>query len=157
MNRWALMLHDLPVIGQRLIARTQRISLPRNADAATRLARLRRALCHAATVRVTYAALDLAEQTALQELRTHRGGLRPDQLEQRYGAIRSWRQLSADPRPRTLAERLLLLGWLLPRPATSRHPARYLLPPELRRWLPRPLHFIDLGVAPPAPLPAAAR
>jgi hypothetical protein len=108
-------------------------------------------------VRVTYAALDPHEQAALQQLRTCRGGLSPAELTRRYGAIRSWRQLTADPRPRTTAERLLLLGWLLSRPATPRHPMRYLLPPELRRWLPRPPRFADLGAAPPAPTPPAVR
>jgi hypothetical protein len=66
--------------------------------------------------------------------------------------------LQADPRPRTISERLLLLGWLLPRPAVSpRHPARYMLPPELRRWAPRPLAVPSLGAAPPAPAPPALR
>src|SRR5690349_6672946 len=113
MNHWAQMLRDLPALGQRLVARAQRISLPRNADADARLVRLRQALCHAATVRATYAALEPAAQAALQELRAPRGGMRLDELERRYGTIRPWRQLAADPRPRTTAERLLLLGWLL--------------------------------------------
>jgi hypothetical protein len=78
-------------------------------------------------------------------------------LTLRYGSIRSWREMMADPRPRTIAERLLLLGWLLPRPSTPRHPARYLLPPELRRWLPRPLDLESHGPAPAAPLPLALR
>jgi hypothetical protein len=157
MNHWAQMLRDLPAIGQRLVARTQRISLPRNAGTDVRLARLRQALCHAATVRAIYWALDPAEQAALQDLRALRGGIRLDDLAQRYGALRGWRQLAADPHPRTIAERLLLLGWLLPRPATPRHPAHYLLPPELRRWLPQPLKLATYGVALEPPAPPAIR
>jgi hypothetical protein len=155
MNHWVQLLRELPALGQRLIANSQRISLPRNADAETRLARLRRALCHAATVRVTYAALNPTEQSALHDLRAKRGGIRLAELEQRYGPIRSWRQLAADRQPRSIAERLLLLGWLLPRPATARHAARYVLAPELRRWLLRPLEVTALGAAPtPPPSPA---
>ncbi len=157
MNYWAQMLHDLPALGQRLVARTQRISLPRNAGADVRLARLRQALCHAATVRTIYAALDPIAQAAVQDLRTWRGGIRYDELERRYGSIRTWRQLAADPHPRTTSERLLLLGWLLPRPATAPHSPHYLLPPELRRWLPTPLHVADLGAAPAPPPPPAVR
>jgi hypothetical protein len=78
-------------------------------------------------------------------------------LTLRYGSIRSWREMMADPRARTIAERLLLLGWLLPRPATPRHPARYLLPPELRRWLPQPLDLESYGPASAPPLPLALR
>jgi hypothetical protein len=157
MNYWARMLRDLPAIGQRLIARTQRISLPREANAEERHTRLRQALCHAATVRATYLSLDPDAQAALQDLRTRRGGIRPDELERRYGTVRSWRQLAADPRPRTIAERLILLGWLLFRPATARHPAHYLLPPELRRWLPKPLVLRSFGLAPLPPPPLALR
>jgi hypothetical protein len=155
MNQWVSMLAELPTLGQRLIARSGRISLPRNADAAVRLQRLRQALCHAATVRVTYAALEPAEQQALQHLRTLRGGIRPGELTRRYGAIRSWRELAADPRPRSIAECLVLHGWLLLRPPRPNNPARYLLPPELRRWLPHPLQLDQRGPAPRAPLPPA--
>ncbi len=52
--------------------------------------------------------------------------------------MRSWRQMERAPRPQSVSERLVLLGWLLPRPATPRHPAHYLLAPEVRRWLPQP-------------------
>jgi hypothetical protein len=157
MNLWARMLAELPATGQRVIARTQRISLPRGCDAATRHLRLRQALCHAATVRATYQALEPTVQRALQDLRARRGGMVPDQLMQHYGVVRPWRQLAADPRPRTVAERLVLLGWLIERPATPRHPAHYLLPPELRRWLPIPLAVPTYGPAPAPELPSAIR
>jgi len=157
MNHWAGMLRALPATGQRVIARVQRISLPRGCDAATRQLRLRQALCHAATVRATYRALDPAVQAAIQDLRARRGGLTADQLMQQYGTVRPWRQLAADPRPRTVAERLVLLGWLIERPATPRHPAHYLLPPELRRWLPTPLAVPTYGPARVPTLPLAIR
>ncbi|MBK9709805.1 MAG: WYL domain-containing protein [Kouleothrix sp.] len=151
MNHWASMLRDLPAGGQRLIARANRISLPRAAAAEVRLVRLRQALCHAATVRETYLSLDQDVQTALQDLRSQRGGLRATDVQQRYGPIRPWRQLAVDRRPRNVAEQLVLLGWLLERPAAPQHPARYALAPELRRWLPRPLTVPAFG---PATLPA---
>ena len=44
MHYWAHMLADLPALGQKLIARRQRVSLPRNCSATERLQRLRRAL-----------------------------------------------------------------------------------------------------------------
>lgn len=160
MNHWARMLADLPASAQRVIARVQRISLPRGADAATRLLRLRRGMCHAATVQVVYDSLDDAVQRALHVLRDVRGGLAPAELMARYGPVRSWTQLAADPQPHSVAEVLVLRGWLLLRPATPRHPARYLLPPELRCWLPRPLTFATDGAAPapvPAPILAAAQ
>ena len=50
MNRWAMMLADAPPTLQRLIARRQRISLPRSCSAEECVARLRASLCHARTV-----------------------------------------------------------------------------------------------------------
>ena len=148
MNLWAHMLAELPAAALRAIARAQRISLPRQCDVVTRLARLRQALCHAATVRAVYALLDSPTQAALQQLRSLRGGIGPAELAACYGPIRPWRELAADPRPRSISEQLLLLGWLLPRPARPRHPLHYLLPPEVRRYLPQPLP--SALVAPPA-------
>ncbi|MFN8505350.1 WYL domain-containing protein [Kouleothrix sp.] len=153
MNLWVRMLADLPALAQRQIARAQRISLPRACPPATRLARLRFALCHAATVRAVYAALPADAQAALQFLRACRGGIRPDALAARFGPFRSWPLLAADLAPRSISEQLLLLGWLLPRPATPRHPAHFLVPPEVRRWLPQPLD--PPAAPPPAPDPAA--
>ena len=155
------MLGDLPPSAQRVLARANRISLPRGCAAPLRHTRLRQALCHAATVRATYRALAPAAQAALHQLRTQRGGISPQALMRAYGPVRSWRQLAADPRPQTLSEQLVLLGWLLPRPAAPRHPPRYVLPPELRRWLPRPLTIPSVSAPPlavaPAPLPLAVR
>lgn len=150
MNHWAHMLRALPAGAQRLIARANRIALPRGCDAPTRSQRLRQALCHAATVQATYATLPPDVQAALQDLRARRGGISPQELARVYGPVRSWRQLAADPRPQTISEQLLLLGWLIPRPAAPRHPPRYLLPPELRRWAPRPLALLSAGPAPVA-------
>ena len=79
MNLWARMLAELPALAQRQIARSQRISLPRGCDAASRVLRLRHSLCHAATVRAVYASLPPTTQTALQFLRTCHGGIRPEQ------------------------------------------------------------------------------
>jgi hypothetical protein len=151
------MLHEAPASLQRTIARVQRISLPRRCTPDERHARLRRALCRSATVRATYASLDSTVQAALQELRTMRRGLAPAEVARRYGAIRSWRQLAADPRPRTIAEQLVLLGWLLPRPAAPQHPPCFRMPPELRRWLPHPLALDVHGPAPAAPMPPVVR
>ncbi|NWG19506.1 MAG: WYL domain-containing protein [Chloroflexi bacterium] len=157
MNRWALMLQQSPPELQRLIARVQRVSLPRGCDAAERLRRLRRALCSAAAVRSTYATLDDDTHAALDALRRRRGGIDVNELVRQYGPIRSLRQLARDPRPQSIAERLLVLGWLLPRPATPHHPPRYVLPPELRRALPLPLAVATAGTAPDAPLAPALR
>jgi hypothetical protein len=43
-----------------------------------------------------------------------------------------WSQIADDRTPQRLSERLVLLGWLLPRPPTPRHPTCFLLAPELR-------------------------
>ncbi len=157
MNHWALMLQQSPPELQRLIARTQRVSLPRGCDAIERLRRLRRALCSATAVRSTYTLLDSETRRALDVLRQRHGGVRADELVGQFGPIRSLRQMARDPRPQSIAERLLLLGWLLPRPAASHHPPRYMLPPELRRALPRALTIEPVDVAPDAPLAPAVR
>src|SRR4051812_329267 len=112
MNIWFQMLADAPATLQRLIARRNRISLPRRATPAVRLERLRLALCHAATVRVTYFAMEKDEQAALQHLREVRGGLSPDQLAARYGPVRPFSQIAADINPQSLSERLILHGFL---------------------------------------------
>jgi hypothetical protein len=157
MNRWSRWLAAAPAVAQRLIARTHRISLPRAGSADERLRRLRRALCTPAAVRAVYAALDADVRAALDELRGARRGLDAATLTARYGAVRPWRHLARDPQPRSVAERLLLLGWLLPRPSASGRAPRFALPPEVRRWLPQPLRLADDGPAPPAPLPLAQR
>lgn len=157
MNHWAAWLADLSPTLQRAIARAQRISLPRGCDAPTRMARLRMALCRARTVRETFFGLPAEAQAALWALRDCPRGLALATLAQRYGPIRPLHELRSDPHPRSLSERLLLLGWLLPRPATHRHPERWLLPPELRRWLPTPLPLLDHGVAPLSPYPPVLR
>lgn len=154
MNRWAIMLAEMPATAQRLIARHQRVSLPRQCPADERLRRIRVAICRSTAVRAIYLTLAPAERAAVQELRQLRGGIRPSDLEERYGALRPWSQLADDPTPRTISERLALLGWLIPRPDAPRNPAHLLLPPELRRWLPRPLELATLGPAPAEP-PAA--
>jgi hypothetical protein len=148
MNHWAGYLAALPAVQQRAIARFHRISLPRRADADVIALRLRQALCHASTVRVAYAALDADIRAALDDIRSRHRGIAAAELLARYGAIRPLRELRADPRPQSIAEHLLLLGWLIERVDALDRPARWLLPPELRRWLPMPLHVVDLGLAP---------
>lgn len=152
MNRWAAFLAQMPPTLQRLVASAQRISLPRGCPPAERLSRLRAALCRPAAVRAVYFTLAPAEQRAVQQLRRLPRGLAAADLAARYGPLRPLAELRADRAPRSLSERLLLLGWLLPRPATRNHPTRYLLPPELRAWLPTPLAGADAR-----PLPEAAR
>ncbi len=147
MNRWASALAQSPPTLLRLIAATHRVSLPRCCPPAERLRRLRAALCRPAALRALYWSLDPDTQAALQSLRACPRGLRPDDLVARFGPLRPLHVLRADPAPRSLSERLLLLGLLLPRPATPFHPPRYLVPPEVRAWLPAPL--------PPAPHPPA--
>src|SRR5437764_6846971 len=116
MNIWFQMLADTPATLQRLIARSNRISLPRHAATAqVRLERLRLSLCHARTVRVTYFALSPAQQLALQELRHIRGGLSSQQLAARYGPVRPFSLIARDLKPQSISETLLLLGFLLPR------------------------------------------
>jgi len=157
MNRWASVLAQSPPTLLRLIAATHRVSLPRRCTPAERLRRLRAALCRPAALRALYWSLDPATRAALQSLRATPGGLRPDDLSARFGPLRPLHVLRADPTPRSLSERLLLLGLLLPRPATPFHPPRYLVPPEVRAWLPAPL---SPAAAAPAPvgddLPALA-
>lgn len=83
MKIWGRMPADLPPTLQRLIARSQRISLPRSCPAPERLRRLRAALCRQRTVRVTYFALPPDVHAAIQELRTIPRGLSPTTT--RYG------------------------------------------------------------------------
>ncbi|MEI8165377.1 MAG: WYL domain-containing protein [Chloroflexales bacterium] len=136
---WAAFLADTPPTLQRMIASAQRISLPRRCTPAERLIRLRAALCRGAAVRSVYFTLAPAEQDAVQQLRQIPGGLAGPDLAARFGPIRPLTELRRDRVPRTISERLLLLGWLLLRPASQNHPTHYLLPPELRAWLPVPL------------------
>ncbi|MDW8215529.1 MAG: WYL domain-containing protein [Roseiflexaceae bacterium] len=157
MNRWVALLGETPSELQRLIARVQRISLPRTCTADERLRRLRAALCSAAAVRSVYASLDAETRAALADLRQRRGGIDADELALRYGVVRPLRQMARDPQPRSVAERLILIGWLLPRPPAPHPPQRYLLAPEVRCWLPKPLSFPDGAPAPVAPLPLALR
>lgn len=157
MNHWARWLAHAPPTLQRLIARVHRVSLPRACPAAERLRRLRAALCSPAAVRAVYATLDPATRAALDDLRRTPRGCAAAVFTARYGAFRSWRALARDPHPRSVAERLLLLGWVLPRPTAPRCSPRFVLAPEVRRWLPRPLHLSDGGAAPAAPLPLALR
>jgi hypothetical protein len=157
MNIWATFLRASPATLQRLIARHHRISLPRGCSAEERVQRLRAALIHQRTTRVTYFSLDATTQAAVQDLRARRYSIRADELMQRYGPIRPLAQLAADPTPQSLSERLLLLGWLLPRPATRFHPASYIFPRELRQWLPRPLDLPTYGPAVPPPVAPAVR
>ncbi|MGQ9925796.1 MAG: hypothetical protein ACUVS4_02890 [Chloroflexaceae bacterium] len=157
MNHWAAWLSDLAPTLQRAIARAQRISLPRGCDPATRTLRLRQTLCHGRTVRATFFRLPPAARAALWALRDCPRGLTPAELVQRYGPVRPFSELRDDPAPRSISEHLLLLGWLLPRPATLRHPERWLLPPELRRWLPPSLRIATGGPAPAAPVAPALR
>ena len=157
MNHWAQWLADAPALHQRLIARAQRISQPRRVTATERVARLRRSLCHASTVRAVFELLDADERAAVADLRARRRGISAAELTARYGAIRPLRQIAADIRPQSMAERLLLRGWLFPRADARGRPVRWLLPPELRRWLPVPLALGDAGPAPMPSRPPALR
>ncbi len=149
MNMWAAYLAACPATVQRLIARANRVSLPRPAcPPAERLRRLRLALMHQRTVREMYFLQSAEVQSAMQDLRTWRGGIAPADLTAHYGTIRSWRQMAASIAPQSISERLLLLGWLLPRPAQSHRAACYLVPPEVRVWLPQPLRLAPAGAAP---------
>lgn len=158
MNHWAHWLAELPASLQVAIARANRVSLPRGSPAAARSGLLRAALCHQATVRDAYFRLEPAEQALLQELRACRRGLSADDLIARAGPIRTAKALRAAPRPQSLGERLILLGWLLPRPNRDpRRSLRYVLAPEVRAWLPRPLDLQPLAPAPATPVPPALR
>ena len=144
MNYWARYLAALPPTLQRLIASTQRVSLPRNAPAPLRLARLRSAICRPEAVRSTFAQLDADTHDALHQLRQQPRGLSSADLAARFGPIRPLYELWRDRAPRSRSEQLLLLGWLLPRTSMrGTRATRYLLPPELRSWLPEPLDCSD--------------
>ncbi len=160
MHVWARWLADLPATLQRLIARTHRVALPRGATPAVRVARLRQALCTAQRVQALYYTLPPACHAALQRLRNTPHGLDADALTAQLGPLRPLVALRVDPQPRSLAERLVLAGLLFPRPSAPYHPVRYLLPPEVRRWLPTPLAVApetpSADVATAAPLPPAA-
>jgi hypothetical protein len=139
MLRWAQYLKDAPVVLQRLIAATHHVNISHHADEVSRLAALRRAICRPAAVRSQYFLLPAEAQQALQILRSRRGTLSPAAAEQILGPIRPIHALRFDRRPQTIGEMLVLLGWLLPRPQRPHHPAGWVLAPELRRWLPKPL------------------
>jgi len=160
MNIWARWLADCPATLQRLIARTHRVSLPRSATPAVRVERLRRALCGASATRAVYFALPRDCRAALQLLRSTPRGFTAPQLAAHLGPVRPLAELRAEPRPRSRAERLVLAGLLFHRPGTPYHPERYILPPELRRWLPTPLCASEAEDAPdpacPEPAPPAA-
>ena len=96
MNIWASMLADLPALGQRQIARFNRVSLSHGCDAEQRLVLLCRVLCHEATVRTTYGGLDADACVALQHLLSLRGGMSSEELERCYGGVRSWRHIASD-------------------------------------------------------------
>lgn len=158
MNRWAIFLADAPVLHQRLIARTQRISLPRSCPADERIRRLRHALCHQRTVQRTYFAHDTATQYAIQHLATLPRGITPHDLTAHYGHVRPWHHIWRDPTPHSIAETLLLLGWLFLRPPTGGSAARYIVPEPLRQWLPTPLHIPTIAPVPAIPVvPVAVR
>ncbi len=154
MNHWAAWLAAAPAALHIAIARANRISLPRGADAATRL---RAALCHQQTVREMYFRLPDDAQAALQHLRAQPRGLAEAGLVARYGPLRAPTALRGDPQPRSLSERLVLLGWLLPRPVRGAPRPRYLLAPEVRAWLPRPLALAAVAPSPDPPYPPVLR
>ncbi|NWF79493.1 MAG: WYL domain-containing protein [Chloroflexi bacterium] len=143
MQRWSLYLADLPASLLRLIAATHRISLPRRASVAERLTLVRQSLCRPAAVRAVYFSSTPEVQAAAQTLRTLPRCLSPEAVTAQFGAIRSLAELRSNRAPQTLAEQLLLNGWLLPRPAARNHPACYVVPPEVRAWLPVPLSVLD--------------
>src|SRR5947207_6582684 len=101
MNIWAEHLSELPATLHRLIARHQRISLPRGCSAAERQLRVRQALCRAVAVRATYFALPPEAQAALQELRECPRGLDPAELSARYGPLRPVSQIAGDRAPQS--------------------------------------------------------
>lgn len=139
MHRWPVYLADLPATLLRLVAAANRISLPRRSTPAERLARVRQALCRPAAVRARYFSLPVEARAAAQELRRAPRCLSPEAVTARFGPLRPLAELRRDRTPRSLAEQLLLAGWLLPRQASRNHPLRYVVPPEVRAWLPTPI------------------
>jgi hypothetical protein len=139
MHRWPAYLAALPASLLRLVAAANRVSLPRKSTPAERLARVRGSLCRPAAVRERYFALPPEEQSAAQALRCAPRTLSHAQVAALLGPVRPLAELRRDRAPRSIAERFLLQGWLLPRPTSRHHPARFVVPPELRAWLPRPL------------------
>jgi hypothetical protein len=165
MHHWPIYLAALPASLLRLIAATHRISLPRRASPGERLERVRSALCRPVAVRECYFALPPDVQAAAQSLRSAPRTLSAAQVAKRFGPLRPLAELRRDRRPCSTAELLLLHGWLLPRPPSRNHPPRYVIPPELRAWLPVPLSSgageattsrADSG-APPCPSTPALR
>lgn len=139
MHRWPVYLADLPAALLWLVAAANRISLPRRSTPAERLARVRQALCRPAAVRAVYFALPVEARAAAQELRRAPRCITPDAVTAQFGPLRPLAELRRDRAPRSIAELLLLHGWLLPRRASRNHPVRYVVPPEVREWLPRPI------------------
>jgi hypothetical protein len=135
MNRWAALLAECSATLQRLIARANRVSLPRTGcTSAERLQRLRDSLIHQRTVRETYFLQEPAVQDAIQQLRTTPRGLPSHEVTRRYGPIRPLRAIAASITPQSISEQLLLLGWLLPRPAQNRN-----TPPHICQTCSRPV------------------
>lgn len=157
MHVWARWLAEAPPTLLRAIARVNRVSLPRGCTPAERVARLRASLCRAATVRSAFFGLSAEAQAAAQELAAAPGAHSDEALAARFGPLRPLAELARDPLPRSLHEQLVLLGWLLPRPAEPRHPACWRMPPEARVALPRPLSLRDDGLAPLPPMVPAVR
>ncbi|NCC31295.1 MAG: WYL domain-containing transcriptional regulator [Chloroflexia bacterium] len=155
MQAWVSYLADVPVALLRLIAASQRVSLSRRGSRGECLLRVRRALCRPAAVRAVYFSLSAEAQAAAQMLRAEPRTLSMQAVTSRYGPLRSLAALRQDRKPRSLAEVFVLAGWLLPRPASRQHPCRYVVPPEVRAWLPRPLRIDAVRCLPETSLNAA--
>ncbi len=121
----------------------QHTPLPWRASVAERLTLVRQSLCRPAAVRAVYFSSTSEVQAAAQRLRTLPRCLSPKAVTTHFGAIRPLSELRRNRPPQTLAEQLLFNGWLLPRPVARNHPACYVVPPEVRAWLPVPLGALD--------------
>ncbi len=158
MQRWGQYLAEVPQTLLRLIASHQRVSMPRHCSPELRLNRLRQAICRSVAAREAFFGLHAEERAVVQALLAAPPGAARAHIITDLGAIRPLAALRGDRTPQSLAERLLLMGWLLPRPAGPHHPASYLLAPELREWLPRPLALPATEPPPPSSdLPLALR
>ena len=157
MQRWGQYLAEVPQTLLRLIASHQRVSMPRQCSPELRLNRLRHAICRSVAAREAFFGLHAEERAVVQALLAAPPGAARAHIITDLGAIRPLAALRGDRTPQSLAERLVLMGWLLPRPAAGpNHPATYLLAPELREWLPRPLALLATALilaAARAPLP----
>ncbi len=157
MDHWGQRLAALPPMAQRALLRANRISVPRGSARSMRSARLRAGLCRAATLRARWVLMPDDVRRAAHEVAALPQGVPYDTACERWGPLRGWSALYADPVPQSALEWLVLAGWMVPAPVSTKHPPRLQMPAVVRRLLPvTPVWEIASDTTPPeATIPSA--